>query len=211
VESICAERGLSVISDEVFGDFPWPDRTEVIPSWIAARRAPTFVLSGISKLCGLPQMKLGWIVGCGPEGALRELLQGLEWISDLFLSVGTPIQIALPSLLEGRALFQAATRERIGTNLRLVRREKPGVPFTLLEAEAGWSAVLRFEPRTASAGSPSVAEWALKRHDVYIHPGHFYELPREDDVVVSLLTKPATMEEAIGRIRDSWDEAQLVP
>jgi len=221
VESICSERGITIISDEVFGDFPWPPRVEVLPSWNDARRVPTFVLNGISKLCGLPQMKLGWIAACGPEGSLKEALNGLEWIADLFLSVGTPVQIALPRLLERRAGFQSAVRERIDANLAIVRRSAAArgagsfaaggeAPFSVLESEGGWSAVLRFEPRGGAAGTESVAEWALKGQDVLVHPGHFYDLPGEDDVVVSLLTPPALMAEAIVRIRDGWRRTQAV-
>jgi aspartate/methionine/tyrosine aminotransferase len=221
VESICAERGITIISDEVFGDFPWPPRAEALPSWSDSRRVPTFVLGGISKLCGLPQMKLSWIAVCGPEGALREALEGLEWIADLFLSVGTPVQIALPKLLEGRAPYQAALRDRIDANLSILRRpagprtvgsraDTGGAPFALLEGEGGLSAVLRFEPRGSGTKTESVAEWALRERDVLLHPGHFYDLPREDDVVVSLLTAPALMAEAAARIRDGWGETQAV-
>ena len=213
VESICAERGIAIISDEVFGDFPWPPRAELLPSWSDGHRAPTFVLSGISKVCGLPQLKLGWIAACGPEQAIRDALHGLEWIGDLFLSVGAPVELALPRLLEERAAFQGAIRKRLESNLAILRRPADpdgaggGTSFTLLEGEGGWSAVLRFEPRGSSGKTQSVAEWALIKADVLVHPGHYYDLPREDDVVISLLTEPAILERAIGRIRDGWGEA----
>ncbi|HKW51594.1 MAG TPA: pyridoxal phosphate-dependent aminotransferase, partial [Candidatus Eisenbacteria bacterium] len=215
VESICSGRGITIIADEVFGDFPWPPRPEVLPSWIDERLVPTFVLSGISKLSGLPQMKVGWIAACGPESALREALNGLEWIADLFLSVGTPAQIALPRLLEGRAKFQSAVRKRIEANLAILREparrrgaESPAAygdpPFSLLEGQGGWSAVLRFTRPANTAGTASVAEWALQSRDVLLHPGHYYDLPGDDDVVVSLLTPPTQMAEAVLRIRDGW-------
>jgi len=153
-------------------------------------------------------MKLGWIAACGPEGALKEALNGLEWIADLFLSVGTPVQIALPKLLEGRTAYQAALRERIGANLSILTRSRE--PFTLLEGEGGLSAVLRFEARGGAAKTEGVAEWALRSREVLLHPGHFYDLPREDDAVVSLLTPPAVMTEAVARIRDGWGESQTV-
>ncbi|HYR68443.1 MAG TPA: pyridoxal phosphate-dependent aminotransferase [Candidatus Dormibacteraeota bacterium] len=213
VESICAERGITIISDEVFGDFPWPPRLEVLPSWNDERRVPTFVLGGISKLCGLPQMKLGWIAASGPERAMQDSLNGLEWIADLFLSVGTPVQVALPRLLEERAGFQSAVRERIEANLAILRgpagtggarsaAADVDPLFSLLEGEGGWSAVLRFKRPASAAGTESVAEWALRSRDVLVHPGHFYDLPGDDDVVVSLLTPPTHMAEAALRIRD---------
>lgn len=204
VESICEDRRLAIISDEVFGDFPWPPETEPLPTWSGARRVPTFILNGISKLCGLPQMKVAWIAVRGPDAAAREALQGLEWIADLFLSVGAPAQAALPKFFEWRAEFQTAVRRRIGENLAILdQATRPDAPFTLLAAEGGWSAVLRFSPRSGE-GRRSVAEWALEQHDVLLHPGEYYELPCEDDVVVSLLTQPAVITEALGRICDGW-------
>jgi len=202
VESLCAERGLAIVSDEVFGDFPWPPRADGLPSWIHARATPTFVLGGISKLCGLPQMKLGWIAGNHPEA-----MEKLEWIADTYLSVSTPVQIALPKFLEGRAAFQSAARERIGANLAILRGA--GAPYALLEGEGGWSAVLRFEAHGGGPVREGVAEWALRTSDVLLHPGHFYGLPRDDDVVASLLTEPALMKEAVARIRDGWGENQV--
>ena len=167
-------------------------------------------------------MKVAWIAARGPEGALRGALNGLEWIADLFLSVGTPAQIALPRFLEGRAGFQSAVGERIDANLAILRlpagsraagsfaaddapeRNADDAPFSLLEGEGGWSAVLRFGRRGFAPGAESVAEWALRSGDVLLHPGHFYDLPGEDDVVVSLLTPPARMAEAVLRIRNGW-------
>jgi alanine-synthesizing transaminase len=198
VESICADRGIAIISDEVFGDFPWPPRTEPLPGWNNGLPVPTFVLGGISKLCGLPQMKLGWIAACGPEAALRDSLHGLEWIADLFLSVGAPVQVALPRLLEDRVGFHAAVRSRMEATLTVLRGRAGRSAFTLLEGEGGWSAILRFADRDAE--QENVAEWALRSHDVLLHPGHYYDLPREDDAVISLLTEPAIVKEAIGRL-----------
>jgi len=203
VDRICAERGLALISDEVFGDFPWPPRSEPLGSLLGNRQALTFVLGGISKLCGLPQLKLGWIAVSGPEGRARGALQGLEWISDLFLSVGAPVQLALPRILEARGVFQRAAHERIAANLEFLRGlARRGV--SLREADGGWSAVVRFRPMVRGSGKgeapiQDLAEWALDRHDVFLHPGHFYDLP-EDDAVVSLLTNSEVLTEALGRL-----------
>lgn len=212
LDRICAERGLALISDEVFGDFPWPPRTEPMASLLGERPTLTFVLGGISKLCGLPQLKLGWIAVSGPGDRVRGALQGLEWISDLFLAVGTPVQLALPRILEARGAFQREVRDRIAANLECLRGlARRGV--SLLEAEGGWSAVVRWgrgapeaggggaapEAGAGEANARDLAEWALDRHDVLLHPGHFYDLP-EDDVVVSLLTETRVLTEALGRL-----------
>jgi alanine-synthesizing transaminase len=205
VESVCRERGLALIVDEVFGDIAWPARGAPLPSRLGGRSVPTFVLGGISKPCGLPQLKLGWIAADGPEARLAELLPGLDWILDLFLSVGTPVQWALPKLLELRHPYQAALKARIGENLEVIARAEKRHAGALLpyRGEGGLSAVLRVRHEGGGpAAGEELAEWALRERDVYVHPAHFYELDRDDLVVVSLLTPPGTMAEALNRIME---------
>src|SRR5437870_653889 len=111
LEAWCERHRLALISDEVFGDFTLG--SDPLPSFAGERRVPTFVLGGLSKSCGMPQLKLGWIAVGGPAEARERALSGLEWIADLFLSVSTPVQLALPRLLESGHRFRARVRERI--------------------------------------------------------------------------------------------------
>jgi alanine-synthesizing transaminase len=198
IERICEERGAALLSDEVFSDFPWSPRETPLPTVLGRRRALTFALGGISKLCGLPQLKLGWIAVDGPDPAVSKALQGLEWIADLFLSVGSPVQAALPEILAARGEFASRARARIESNLASLRGMAPSVEA--LRGDGGWSAVLRLRGATAGAGR-DVAEWALDVHDVHVHPGHFYDLPG-DEVVVSLLTDPEILSRGLGRLRE---------
>ena len=195
IETFAEHRGLALVSDEVFGDFPWPPSTRRLPSLLAEpRRVLTFVLGGVSKLCGLPQMKLGWVAVAGPDSEVERALEGLEWIADLFLSTSAPIEAALPALLDGRHPFQAAMRDRLATNLDLLRgRTRNGGLLQLLEAEAGWSTVLRWREHA------DPAERILERHDVLVHPGHFYGLS-DEHIVISLIVEPQVLKEALDRI-----------
>jgi len=218
VERLCERHGVALISDEVFSDFPFlpqrardgreggsgaesgdrpPARPAPLPTLLGARRVPTFVLSGISKVCGMPQLKLSWIAVAGPEPARTEALEGLEWIADLFLSVGTPIQQALPRLLAGRHGWQAAVRTRIGANLEQVRSLAARDPrIELRTGQGGWVAMLRVpEDRGEEA-------WVLEllRRDVIVHPGHFYDAGEEAHVVVSLIVPPDRFAEGLVRI-----------
>jgi aspartate/methionine/tyrosine aminotransferase len=196
VESLCAARGIAIVSDEVFGDFPWPPAKAPLPSMIGARRALTFVLGGLSKLCGMPQMKLAWIALAGPDAAKRDAMRRLEWIADLYLSVSTPVQLALPKLLAARHPFQAAVRLRLETNLARLRALGNGTSrLRVLEGGGGWSAVL-----ATSSKSEDFAIEALEKWNVLVHPGHFYDLAQEGAVVVSLLTEPGTFQEGIEQI-----------
>jgi aspartate/methionine/tyrosine aminotransferase len=218
VEALCERHGAALISDEVFGDFPWPRITAAahdraggtagprggeagpaahLPSLLGERRVPTFVLSGLSKVCGIPQLKLGWIAVAGPEAARAEALRGLEWIADLFLSVASPVQLALPRLLAGRHAWQVRVRERIASNLARLRGAIARQPqMDLLEGAGGWVAVLRVPRRHGEEA------WALEllRRDVVVHPGHFYDFEGEAYLVVSLIVPPDDFNAGIGRI-----------
>jgi hypothetical protein len=193
---LCGHQGAAIVSDEVFGDFPRAGRPRPLPSLIAETRVPTFVLSGLSKTCGMPQMKLGWIVAGGPEAAREQALRGLEWIADLFLSVSTPVQMALPALLAAGAGFRVRMSERIAANLArldalVARRPELGV----LPAQGGWAAVVRVPgPRTAE-------DWALGllARGVVVHPGHFYDFEDDAHLVLSLIPEPDLFTEALAR------------
>ncbi len=196
VETLCAERGIAIISDEVFGDFSWPPSASPLPTLLGERRALTFVLSGLSKVCGMPQLKLAWIALAGPAPARKDAMRRLEWIADLFLSVSTPVQLALPLLLQARRPFQAAMRSRLERNLARLRAHAAASPgFRVLAAEGGWSAVLATPARAGD-----FAMEALSRADVLLHPGYFYDVAQDGCVVVSLLPDPAVFEEAVSRL-----------
>ncbi len=183
--ALCERHGAAIVADEVFGDFA--RGAEPLPGFVGEARVPTFVLSGLSKVCGMPQMKLGWIVADGPAAAREAALKGLEWIADLFLSVSTPVQVALPRLLAARGGFQQRVRERLVRNLATLDRLVAARPeLGVLPARGGWAAVLRV-PRTRTE-----EEWALGllSRDVVVHPGHFYDFAGEGYLVLSLIPEP---------------------
>ena len=194
VVAVCAERGVALIVDEVFGDFPWREG-ETLASLAGESGALTFALNGISKSCGLPQLKLGWIAVSGPDTDVAAAGTGLEWIADLFLTVSAPPQWALSRLLAARSSFQEAARHRVRENLALLRRaaSDPG-GFTVLEGDGGWTAVLRFD-----SGDDELALRALAQHEVLVQPGHYYDLA-DTDIVVSLMTPTEITAEALRRL-----------
>jgi len=181
LEEICARHGLALIVDEVFLDYTIAADEELRSFAVGPHPVLTFVLSGMSKISGLPQMKVGWIVGLGPETARREAMGRLEVIADMFLSMNAPTQLALPVWLAGRGGIQRQILERVRENY-LVALES-GVE--VLRLEAGWSAVLRL-PQMAPEGD--VADRLLQELDVVVHPGSFYGIADAGRVVVSLIT-----------------------
>ena len=187
---------VPVLSDEVFADFAFSPDPQRMTTLAGASRTLTFSMSGLSKVAGLPQMKLGWIVAGGPGHAAA--LEGLEWIADTFLSVSTPVQVALPRLLAAGVPLQRQILERTRANLaRLRSATGAGSPFRALDAEGGWYAVLQV-PRTLGE-----EEWTLDllaQRDVLVQPGFFYDFEVEAFLVLSLLTPPEVFAEGARRI-----------
>jgi aspartate/methionine/tyrosine aminotransferase len=183
LEEICLRHGLALIVDEVFLDYPLGEAvSERRVESFAMGEHPvlTFVLSGMSKIAGLPQMKVGWILGLGPEEVRREAMGRLEVIADTFLSMNAPVQLALPVWLAWRAGIQGQILDRVRRNLRAA--EECGVE--VLQVEAGWSAILRLPQRS---GGGEVAEELLREVGVVVHPGAFYGIAETGRVVVSLI------------------------
>lgn len=176
--SLCAERGLALIVDEVFLDYAVDAETGTRTMAAHPAECLTFVLSGLSKVAGLPQMKAGWMLTLGPQEAAGEALRRLEVIADTFLSVGAPVQWALPEWLAGRSAIQRQIRDRVRTNL--TSAVASGLDH--LPVEAGWSLVARVP------GAHGDVERMLEERGVVVHPGSFYGLAGPGRVVLSLIT-----------------------
>ena len=190
LEGMCAKHELALISDEVFSDFAVAERPD--PDWVGcvakrATRAAAFSLSGLSKVCGLPQLKLGWIASNS-----RAALERLELIADTFLSVSTPVQLALPKLLAGRQAIQGQIVSRVRANL--AKLDSP------LVMEGGWTAVVRV-PQVKND-----EDWVLDlldQHGVLVQPGFFYDFPSGSHVVVSLLAPELEFAEGARRLNSA--------
>jgi alanine-synthesizing transaminase len=198
LEEICAEHGLALIVDEVFLDFPVEiGREEVTSFAVGPHPVLTFVLSGISKIAGLPQMKVGWIAAFGPAAIKAEALGRLEVIADTFLSVNAPVQLALPGWMTRRVGIQEQILERVRRNLAVAKAG--GVE--VLVVEAGWSAILRLPLRR---GVGELAERLVREAGVVVHPGSFYGMAEDGRVVVSLIGPEAEFAEGV-RVLSEWN------
>jgi aspartate/methionine/tyrosine aminotransferase len=164
-------------------------------------RVPVFALGGFSKALGLPQMKLGWITVRGPVGVDADATARLEVMTDTFLSVSTPTQIAARSLLEQRKLIQPQVLGRIRENLEFLDAKLSGrTPLTRLKADGGWYAVLR---GPAPESDEDQALDLLERAGVYVHPGELFGFDRKGYLVISLITPHDLFREGVGRIVES--------
>jgi aspartate/methionine/tyrosine aminotransferase len=192
IEALCREQGLALIVDEVFLDYGLDQRGESFAT--GSHTVPTFVLSGLSKVAALPQMKAAWIA-CFAEG---EAIERLEVISDTFLSLSAPIQCALPVWLSERETLQGQIMERLLANLvsldAILLQQKL---VSRLTVEAGWYAVLRvpgLQPQEDTA-----LDLLLERR-VVVHPGGFFGFSGQGWLVVSLLTPLEEFREGVEAI-----------
>ena len=196
VMSLCRARGWALIVDEVFADYPLETENPITDVALGAD-VLSFTLGGASKALGLPQVKLGWIIAGGPAEERRPALLALEYIADTFLSVGTPVQIAAPTLLANGASIRASIHQRIRHNLIRAREVAGEYPScTVLRAEGGWSATVRV-PATRSEEALVVDLLTAER--VLVHPGYFFDFAHDAFIVVSLLLDEYIFADAFGR------------
>ncbi len=204
LDRFCADRDAPLIADEVFWDFLFATGAGAVSTLQPLgergedRRALTFTLGGLSKSCGLPHLKLAWIVVGGPPAGVEEALQRLDLVSDSYLSVGAPVQLAAGRLfgLSGavRQQVRARVRENRGRLSAMLGEESP---CRLFDADGGWYAVLRVP---AVQPEEELVLELLRSDDVLVHPGYFFDFPREAYLVLSLLPEPADFVEACRRM-----------
>ncbi len=195
--ALCARLGVALISDEVFADYALTEDPSRVTTLAGEQECLAFAMSGLSKVAGLPQMKLGWIVVNGPAALRQEAWEKLEWIADTYLSVSTPVQCAAPGLLAAGEAVQRQIRQRTAANLTFARAALAGTPANILAVEGGWYITLQV-PRVRSE-----EQWTLhllEHAGVLVQPGYFYDFASEAYLVVSLLTAPDIFREALPRL-----------
>ncbi len=198
LDELCAARALTLIGDEVFADYPLPSDAALPSSVLEDPTALAFALGGLSKSAGLPQLKLGWIAAAGPSQLTGPALARLELISDTYLSVATPVQLAARSLIRAGREIRAAILQRIRWNYRQLESlvaEHPSC--TLLPGDGGWSAVIRVP---ATRPEETLALELLEEDHVLVHPGYFFDFDRGTFVIVSLLPPPEEFREGMTRV-----------
>jgi aspartate/methionine/tyrosine aminotransferase len=193
---LCAANQMALIADEVFLDYslkPEPPLT-----FSSNRDVLTFILSGLSKISGLPQMKVAWIAAGGSESLKAEALRRLEIIADTYLSMNAPVQWGLPVMLDERHGTHRQLMYRIRENLAELDAQLAAQKICRrLELEGGWYAVLRVP---AIASDEDLAIDLLQEAGVLTQPGHFYDFPAEGYLVLSLVTESQTFRNGVGRM-----------
>ena len=197
--TLCQERDLRLIVDEVFNPYPIDPLPESGRSVLGQPAdVLTFVLGGLSKAVGLPQVKLGWIVVDGPDSQVRPALDALDLVLDAYLSVSTPVQLAAERLLTDGASLTEQVRSRTTANHRILARLIADYPAAgLLRTEGGWHAVIQVP---ATETEESLVLRLLEQDHVLVYPGYFFDFPREAFLVTSLLPEPERFGPAVKRV-----------
>jgi len=206
---LCAARQVAIVVDEVFADFELTaGARDRAANTLTDPATLVFSLGGLSKSVGLPQLKLGWIAVAGPHDQVVTAIGRLELACDTYLSVSTPVQLAMPTLLrQGTSVRQQIQRRVVANYQRLVAAGIERPECRVLNADAGWYAVIQV-PAIASEEDIVID---LLRGGVATHPGYFFDFSREAFLVVSLLPPESVFAAGIDRIFRHFDCSQAGP
>lgn len=196
---LAENRGLALVVDEVFADYlhdgGYAPRLDSDGPLV-------FTLNGLSKLLGLPQLKLAWIHVAGGAEDKKKAKRHLEWICDAYLSVGAAPQAACAGLLRRRAEFQGPIRERLERN-RAALREFAARHAGLrpLWPQGGWCVPVRCVGIVEDGmDDEAFATRLVETEGVHVQPGYFFDFEEEDLIVLSLLPEPEIFREGLARI-----------
>ncbi len=194
--SFCENYNLVVVIDEVFRDYLFTTNS---PQFLSSFKIPIFMLNGISKTLALPQLKLSWIVCSCPDVLKQEIYEGLEIIADTFLSVNTPVQVALPDLFQTRHYIQTEIQKRTSHNLSYaIGQLSKNTNIQLYPPQGGW--YLTLELCNMERSEEDIVIDLLNHTGVYVHPGEMFCFPDGAYLVISLLPEESIFCEGIKRI-----------
>lgn len=189
IDKLCSKNGINIIIDEVFFDYiNGNNYVPFLPEY--PENYSIFILNGISKITATPQLKLSWLYVISKE----PLTEKLEFIADAYLSVNTPVQNALPSLLENKNVIQPQIISRIKNNLVFLK--KSGLRY--YNVNAGWYACLKIG---GNITDDVFCYNLLEKARVLAHPGFFYEFNCENVIVISLIVRESDFIEGIEKIK----------
>lgn len=196
LNDVCAQHDMAIIADEVFLDYSVSAQPPL--TFAANQDALTFTLSGLSKISGLPQMKVAWIAVSGPPALKQDALARLEVIADTYLSMNAPVQLAVPEMLAERKNIQPQLLDRVRANLAEFDSQLAQQSLChRLVVEGGWYAILRVPAR---GSDEDLAVSLLEAQNVLVQPGHFYDFGADGYLVASLITPCAEFAEGSRRL-----------
>ena len=196
--SICTKYGITLLVDEVFKDYTLEPENDYLPTVLhkVQHDCAIFVVSGLSKVAALPQIKLSWITAASKPA--QAMIESLLFIADQYLSVSAHAELLAPKLLCLAPVIQTEIMQRIRKNLTKIDLSiEKHQHISRLQVGGGWSVLVR---RPAITSGETFALRLLKEDRVLVHPGYFFDLPGDSYVVISLLLKPDIFQSGIEKL-----------
>jgi len=198
LDAVCRENDLALIVDEVFSDFNAAETSGRVRTTVNHTNSLAFVLNGLSKMAGLPQVKLAWIVVNGAPALSAATLSRLEMMLDFYLSASAPVQHAAQRLLQQRQMIQRQIFSRIASNMGFLEEQIAKTSnIRSLIREGGWYAVIEISDAVSDEDR---AVQLLDQDNTLVHPGYFYDFHRDGFLVVSLLPPVEVFRDGITRL-----------
>ena len=209
---LAADREMALIADEVFADYELaPGARAAAGRVVGPSRCPGVLPRRAVEVDRAAAGEARMDRGRGPRRTWSSAaLERLELICDTYLSVSTPVQVAAADLLErGRRVRAQIARPGVA-NYRAARRSRRRRcrPAACFASDGGWYAVIQ----VPSLESEEALVVELSREDgVLVHPGYFFDFPRESFLVVSLLAAEAQFADGIDRVLRRFERAGWRP
>jgi aspartate/methionine/tyrosine aminotransferase len=178
LERILSENNILLIIDEVFSDYIWKDSWQTPSSQINS-----VVMSGVSKVLALPQLKLGWFYFTGDSKFIREASEYMEIITDTYLSVSFPIQKALPELIKNQSSIQKLIAKRISYNLESLS-SLDGSIYRPIIPMGGWYIPIQVQ---TDYTEDEFSRKLLEKENILVHPGRMFQFQKGKWIVISLI------------------------
>jgi len=187
--------GLPVICDEVFTEFTC-GVANIPPFGALHPELPVFHLNGISKMFGLPDLKLGWIALSG--NGVRDYEKRLDLLNDTYLGANYLVQSMLPAIFaEGMGFVeQMRSRVRSGIDIALELLSKNN-NIKVCRPDGGYYLFPEIKTRK---DEEELVLHLLKNQRILVHPGYFYDCEQGTHIMISCLTEKGKLIEGIKRI-----------
>ncbi|XP_024536669.1 probable aminotransferase TAT2 [Selaginella moellendorffii] len=101
VAKLAGKLRVPIIADEIYAHMAF-EGSKFVPMGAFASHVPVLTVGGISKRWFVPGWRLGWLSVCDPDCVLKEakVLDAFTNLAQMHLSTCTPIQAALPKILQ---------------------------------------------------------------------------------------------------------------